>query len=114
MKYKIFSITIMILVLNISFVLLAQHSQKNQPNVINMKTQQEILNDIGFDRTVLLTLMALERNYQFRKRFLSGVHADDYYVVILNTTKRIALADTMRISLPVPAKKDSTKEKESK
>lgn len=99
-------------VLTIPLVLLfAQHSQKNLPNVINFKSQQEILNDIGFDRTVLLTLVALERNYQLRERFLPGIHVDDYYAVILITTKRIALADTAVVRLPVVSvKKDSTKE----
>lgn len=104
-----------ILILNAVLVLFAQHSRyPNSANFINTKTQQEILNDIGFDRTVLLTLVALERNYQLRKRFLPGIHVDDYYLVVLNTTKRIALADTAVVRLPVvSAKKDSTKEQEN-
>ena len=64
--------------------------------------QTDTLNAIPFDRVVLLTLQALENNYQVKSRLLPNVHADDYYLVILRTAKRLALADTSRIQTTSP------------
>ena len=62
--------------------------------------QTDTLNAIPFDRVVLLTLQALENNYQVKSRLIPNVHADDYYLVILRTAKRLAMADTSRIQTP--------------
>ena len=66
--------------------------------------QTDTLNAIPFDRVVLLTLQALENNYQVKSRLLPNVHADDYYLVILRTAKRLALQpSTSRIPVPPTA-----------
>ena len=64
--------------------------------------QTDTLNAIPFDRVVLLTLQALENNYQVKSRLLPNVHADDYYLVILRTAKRLALSDTSRVQTQSP------------
>jgi len=78
--------------------------------------EKKILSGISFDRVVLYTLIAFENNYKFKKKFLPLIHVDDYYTLILNTAKRLALSDTSKIQLPgnlmQPASKDSTKNKE--
>ena len=74
--------------------------------------QTDTLNAIPFDRVVLLTLQALENNYQVKSRLLPNVHADDYYLVILRTAKRLALSDTSRTQtsrLPTVKKKPEKK-----
>ena len=69
------------------------------------RTQAEILDAVSFDKVVLTTLIALEQNWKVRRDFLPGVHEDDYYAVILNTAKRIALADDKKkVSTVIPAK----------
>lgn len=75
--------------------------------------QDKILANIGFDRVVLFTLIALEENYQVKERLLPRVHKDDYFIVILNTAKRRALEDNKnQIVLPSStAISDSTKKK---
>jgi len=75
--------------------------------------EKKILSEISFDHAVLYTLIALENNYRLKGRFLPRIHVDDYYTLILNTAKRLALSDTSKIKLPgnlmQPASKDSTK-----
>ncbi len=58
------------------------------------KAQDTALEAITFDRVVLLTLQAIENNYQAKERLLPLVHVDDYYRVVLMTAKRLALAET--------------------
>ena len=77
------------------------------------RTQAEILDAVSFDKVVLTTLIALEQNYQVKKRLIPLVHDDDYYDVILNTAKRITLANARKnknVSTVIPAKQDSTKQ----
>lgn len=76
------------------------------------RTQAEILDSVSFDEVVLTTLIALEQNYKARERLIPLVHEDDYYAVILNTAKRIALknASQQKISTVIPVKADSTKQ----
>jgi len=101
-------VTTVVILISLTFICLSTLSpQEKKKN----KSQAEILAAVGFDRTVLLTLVALERNYKIRQTYLPGIHVDDYYAVILNTTKRIALADTATIKLPVstaPVAKDDS------
>ncbi len=69
--------------------------------------RQKMLEDTPFDKVVLTTLVALEQNYQVKKRLLPLVHEDDYIAIILNTAKRIILAKEIRAA--VNAEPDTTK-----
>jgi len=98
-----------LIILALAFVAagISQEAQQKQ-------SQAEILEAVPFDKVVLTTLVALERNYQVRNRLIPDVHQDDYYAVILNTAKRIALADdrkTKKVSTVIPAKQDSSNTK---
>ena len=62
--------------------------------------QEKFLAKVPFDRAILYALIAAEQNYQFKKRLLPRVHEDDYYTLILNTAKRLAMADSGRVTLP--------------
>lgn len=98
-----------ILILAIALVAIAASQEAQQK-----RTQSEILDAVSFDKVVLTTLIALEQNWKVKKDFLPGVHEDDYYAVILNTAKRITLADDRtkkKVSTVIPAKKDSTDKK---
>ena len=101
---KWFLFIIIILALAVVAIGISNEAQQKQ-------SQAEILEAVPFGRVVLTTLVALERNYQVRKRLIPDVHQDDYYAVILNTAKRIALADdrkTKKVSTVIPAKQDSS------
>ena len=63
--------------------------------------QAETLNAIPFDRVVLLTLQALEKNWKVKEKFLPNIHIDDYYFFVLRTAKRLALSDTSRVQTPI-------------
>jgi len=102
MKHFLFCV----LILAIAFVAIAVSQEAQQK-----RTQAEILDAVSFDKVVLTTLIALEQNYQVRERLIPLVHEDDYYAVILNTAKRIALANDKKkkkVSTVIPAKQDST------
>ena len=74
--------------------------------------QEKILAAIPFDRVILYGLIAAEQNYSFKARLIPKVHEDDYFTLILNTAKRLAMADSGRITLPglqEATKTDSTK-----
>ena len=99
MKHFLFCIAI----LAIALVAIAVSQEAQQK-----RTQAEILDAVSFDRVVLTTLIAMEQNYQVRERLVPLVHEDDYYAVILNTAKRITLANDRKVSTVIPAKNDST------
>ena len=102
---KHFLFCMMILAITLVAIVASQEAQQK-------RTQAEILDAVSFDKVVLTTLIALEQNYQVRKRLIPLVHEDDYYAVILNTAKRIALAnDKKKVSTVIPAKQDSTNSK---
>ena len=74
--------------------------------------QDKFLSDVSFDRVVLYTIIALEQNYKVREKLFPKVHQTDYFTVILNTAKRLAMQDSVRVTLPElqqAAKKDTTK-----
>ncbi len=99
---KQFSFCMVILAIALVAIAVSQEAQQK-------RTQAEILDAVSFDKVVLTTLIALEQNYQVRKRLIPLVHEDDYYAVILNTAKRIALADDKKkVSTVIPAKQDTT------
>lgn len=81
---KRFLFIIIILALAVVAIGISHEEQQKQ-------SQAEILEAVPFDKVVLTTLVALERNYQVRKRLFPLIHEDDYYAVILNTAKRITL-----------------------
>lgn len=90
--------------------LIATQLQKKSPTLIK---QEKFLATVPFDRVILYALIAAEQNYSFKKRLLPRVHEDDYYTLILNTAKRLAMADSGRVTLPglqQATKPDSTKE----
>ena len=62
--------------------------------------QTDTLNAIPCDRVTLLTPQQSKHNYPGQSRLLPNGHADDYYLVILRTAKRLAMADTSRIQTP--------------
>jgi len=77
--------------------------------------QEKLLADLPFDRVVLYTLIALEQNYKVKERLFPKVHKDDYLTLILNTAKRLAMANSGPVTLPglqKAAQADSTKNKE--
>ncbi len=82
---------ISILVLSQILVLALVFAQEKPPAA--KVTQDTALEAITFNRVVLLTLQAIENNYQAKERLLPQVHVDDYYRVILMTAKRLALAE---------------------
>ena len=88
--------------------------QKKSPTLIK---QEKFLAEVPFDRVILYALIAAEQNYSFKARLLPRVHEDDYYTLILNTAKRLAMADSGRTTLPAiqnAAAPDSTKNKQEK
>ena len=92
-----------ILILLIATVLISQESQQK----IN---EDKILRDVPFNKIVLTTLIAIERNYQVKQRLFPLVHGDDYYMVVLRTARRIILEESMKkTSNPVAATVDTTK-----
>ena len=112
MKHFLVEFAFIVIVLALAVVAFGVSREAQQK-----RTQAEILDAVPFDRVVLTTLIALERNYKVKKYFLPGVHEDDYYAVILNTAKRITLAENriltqaienQKISTVIPAKQDST------
>jgi len=62
--------------------------------------QEKFLAEVPFDRVVLYALIALEENHKVRERLFPKVHQDDYFTLILNHSKRLAMADSGRITLP--------------
>ena len=79
-----------------------------------LKKQREYLAGVSFDQVVLYTLIAAEQNYKVKERLAPRVHQNDYYTVILNTAKRLAMSDSSRITLPglqTAKPPDSTKTK---
>ena len=92
-------------------------AQEKPPTI---KAQDTALEAITFDRVVLLTLQAIENNYQAKERLLPLVHVDDYYRVILMTAKRLALAETPKkqivpvVNVPQKQEKKSDKKQEKK
>jgi len=73
--------------------------------------QKKFLAEVPFDRVILYGLIAAEQNYSFKARLIPRVHEDDYFTLILNTAKRLAMADSGRVTLPGlqrAAKTDST------
>jgi len=92
-------------------------SHQKSPTLIK---QEKFLAEVPFDRVILYALIAAEQNYSFKARLLPRVHEDDYFILILNTAKRLAMADSGRVTLPglqKAAQRDSTKndkEEESK
>lgn len=74
--------------------------------------QEKFLAEVPFDRVILYALIAAEQNYKFKKRLIPLIHEDDYFTLILNTAKRLAMADSGRVTLPglqKATKQDSTK-----
>jgi len=87
-------------------------SQQRSPQQLK---QEQILAAVPFNRVVQYTLIAAERNYRFRERLIPQVHQNDYFTVILNTAKRLAIADSVRVSpqgLQRADIEDTTKKKE--
>jgi len=77
-------------------------------------SQAEILDGITFDKVVLTTLVAMEHNYKAKERLCPQIHKDDYVAIILNTAKRLALADNRKqkkVSTVIPAKQDTSNTK---
>jgi len=80
-------------------------------------TQRQILEATPFDSIVLSTLVAMEQNYKAKEKLCPLVHEDDYYAVILNTTKRIVLKSKLSQKISAPGKAaagDSTSTKKTK
>jgi len=95
-----------------SFLISIAISQQKSPQQLK---QDQILDAVPFNRVVQYTLIAAERNYRFRERLIPQVHQNDYFTVILNTAKRLAIADSVRVSpqgLQRAAIEDTTKNKE--
>jgi len=72
----------------------------SQEKNFTLTKQKRFLAEVSFDRVVLYALIAAEQNYSFKARLLPRVHEDDYYTLILNTAKRLAMADSGRVTLP--------------
>ena len=62
--------------------------------------QEKFLAEVPFDQVILYALIALEQNHKVRERLFPRVHEDDYFTLILNTAKRLAMADSGRITFP--------------
>jgi len=93
-------------------LIVVSYTQNKSSEVIK---QEKFLAEIPFDRVILYALIAAEHNYKFRERIIPRIHVDDYYALILNTAKRLAMADSSRITLPgfqEATQTDSTKNKE--
>ena len=104
--------TFIVLMATLCFTILV-YSQDNKSAAIIK--QEKFLSDVPFDRAVLYALIAAEQNYAVKMRLLPKIHEDDYYTVILNTAKRLAMADSGRTTLPGiqnAAAPDSSKNKE--
>lgn len=96
------TVIVLVTILCLSIFVYAQDK-----NELLRQQRQKMLEDTPFDQIVLTTLVALEQNYQVKKRLLPLVHEDDYYAVVLNTAKRIILAK--EITAAVSAEPDTTK-----
>ena len=78
-----------------------QHNEKAMERAMQDRSARiKFLSEVCFDRVILYALIAAEQNYAVKARLLPKVHEDDYYTVILNTAKRLAMADSGRITLP--------------
>lgn len=98
-------------IISILISIMAISQEKN----FALTKQNKLLAEVSFDQVVLYTLIALEQNYKVKERLLHRVHQNDYYTVILNTAKRLAMADASPITLPGTqgtARTDSTENKE--
>jgi len=101
-------------------ILIATQPQQNekamrrtmQNRTASILKQEKFLAEVPFDRVILYALIAAEQNYSFKARLIPRVHEDDYFTLILNTAKRLAMADSGRVTLPGlqrAAKTDSIK-----
>jgi len=106
------------------FIVTAQPQHNNQKAIEraiqDRAARLKFLSEVSFDQAILYALIAIEQNYKVRERLFPKVHGDDYFTLILNTAKRLAMADSGRVTLPglqKATKQDSTKnikEKETK
>ena len=102
-----------ILIINLVLLLclgVMSYSQDKSPALVK---QEKFLADLPFDRVVLYTLIALE-NFKVKDKLFPKIHKDDYFQLILNTAKRLAMQDSGKVTLPGiqrSAKTDSTKNK---
>ena len=114
--FKFENIIPIILILLTVFIVTAQPQHNNQKAMEramqDRATRLKFLSEVPFDRAILYALIALEQNYKVKERLFPRVHQNDYYTLILNTAKRLAMADSGRITLPglqQATKPDSTK-----
>jgi len=87
---------IMALVLFLCLIVVS-YTQDKSPTLIK---QEKFLAEVPFDRVILYALIAAEHNYKFKEKIIPRIHVDDYYTLILNTAKRLAMADSGRVTLP--------------
>jgi len=112
LKTEVIIVLVVILLVGTTFSAMIFAYSQDKKELLRAK-RQKTLEDTPFDTVVLTTLVALEQNYQVKKRLLPLVHEDDYYAVVLNTAKRIILKKEIanRISPSAPAVPDTTKAK---